>query len=231
MGPAWHAGGISQRIEDRANLADAGNGTSERVWNLAFDEHLDPQRDHAQHPSEVEAGDLERHEGLIEPSLAFNDVGEAGDVPGPGGRTFRLRETTTKYLLKQAMRGILPDSIIDRPKHGFAVPLARWFRGELAGFARDILLSDRCRQRGFFDVGYIERLLRLNQRGRDLDLHLWTILSFELWCRRFLDASTVSSCVTAKDARHAERTQSHIIFGTPVATGPSASSATSAMGS
>jgi len=99
----------------------------------------------------------------------------------------RLRENTTKYLLKQAMRGILPDDIIDRKKQGFAVPIARWFRGELSGFARDILLSDTCRQRGFFDVGYVERLLRLNQRGRDLDLHLWTILSFELWCRRFLD--------------------------------------------
>jgi asparagine synthase (glutamine-hydrolysing) len=100
---------------------------------------------------------------------------------------FRLRESTTKYLLKQAMRGILPNEIIDRPKQGFAVPLARWFRGELSGFARDILLSDTCRQRGFLDVGYVERLLRLHQRGRDLDLQLWTILSFELWCRRFLD--------------------------------------------
>jgi len=100
---------------------------------------------------------------------------------------FRLRDDTTKYLLKRAMRGVLPDEIIDRRKQGFAVPLARWFRGELFCFARDVLLSDTCRQRGFFDVGYIERLLRLNQRGRDLDLHLWTILSFEMWCRRFLD--------------------------------------------
>ncbi len=103
---------------------------------------------------------------------------------------FRLRENTTKYLLKQALRGILPDQIIDRRKQGFAVPLARWFRGELFGFARDILLSETCRQRGFFDVAYVERLLRLNLRGRDLDLHLWTILSFEMWCRRFLDGTT-----------------------------------------
>jgi asparagine synthase (glutamine-hydrolysing) len=99
----------------------------------------------------------------------------------------RLREMTTKYLLKKAMRGVLPDDIIDRRKQGFAVPLARWFRGDLLGFARDILLSDRCRTRGIFDIGYLERLLRLNQRGRDLDLHLWTVLSFEMWCRRFLD--------------------------------------------
>jgi asparagine synthase (glutamine-hydrolysing) len=101
---------------------------------------------------------------------------------------FRLRDGTTKYLLKRAMRGILPDTIIDRGKRGFAVPLGRWFRRELAGFTRDVLLSNTCRQRGFLDVGYVERLLRLHRDGRDLELHLWTLLSFELWCRRFLDA-------------------------------------------
>jgi asparagine synthase (glutamine-hydrolysing) len=69
------------------------------------------------------------------------------------------------------------------------VPLSRWFRGELAGFARDLLLSDTCRQRGIFNVGYIERLLKMNAQGRDLDLQLWTVLSLEMWCRRFLDVS------------------------------------------
>jgi asparagine synthase (glutamine-hydrolysing) len=100
---------------------------------------------------------------------------------------YRLQGTTTKYLFKQAMRGILPDSIIDRQKHGFAVPLATWFRGDLAAFARDVLLSDTSRQRGYLNTKYVERLLELNARGRDLDLQLWTTLSFELWCQRFLD--------------------------------------------
>jgi asparagine synthase (glutamine-hydrolysing) len=100
---------------------------------------------------------------------------------------FRLRDGTTKYLFKRAMRGVLPDAIIDRGKRGFAVPLGRWFRRELTGFTRDVLLSDTCRQRGFLDVRYVERLLRLHRDGRDLELHLWTLLSFELWCRRFLD--------------------------------------------
>ena len=103
-----------------------------------------------------------------------------------------LFRSTTKYLLKQAMRGILPDEIIDRPKHGFAVPLAAWFRGELSGFARDLLFSDSCRRRGVFNIGYIERLLKMHDGGRDVDLQLWTLLSFELWCRRFLDAPITS---------------------------------------
>ena len=99
----------------------------------------------------------------------------------------RMRNGATKYLLKQAMRGVLPDEIIDRKKQGFAVPLAHWFRGELSGFARDLLFSDRCRARGLFNTGYIERTLRLHEQGRDIDLQLWTLLSLELWCRVVLD--------------------------------------------
>jgi asparagine synthase (glutamine-hydrolysing) len=117
------------------------------------------------------------------PLLDHRVVEFAATVPA----RYRLHDGTTKYLLKRAMRGILPDRIIDRPKKGFAVPLARWFRGELAGFARDVLLSSACRERGLFDTKHVERLIALHQSGRDLDLQLWTLLSFELWCRRVLD--------------------------------------------
>ena len=71
------------------------------------------------------------------PLLDHKLVEFAATVPA----RFRLRDGTTKYLFKQAMRGVLPDDIIDRPKQGFAVPLAQWFRRELAAFARDLLLS------------------------------------------------------------------------------------------
>jgi asparagine synthase (glutamine-hydrolysing) len=119
------------------------------------------------------------------PLLDHRIVEFAATVPA----RFRLRGTTTKYLFKQALRGVLPDHIIDRPKHGFAVPLAHWFRGDLAPFARDVLFAHSCRQRGIFDPRYVEHLLALHDRGRDLDLQLWTMLSFELWCQRFLDRS------------------------------------------
>ena len=99
----------------------------------------------------------------------------------------KLRKGTTKYILKQAMRGVLPDAIIDRRKQGFAVPLGRWFRGQLAGFARDLLLSDSSQRRGLFNRAYLEQLLAQLDSGRQLDLHLWTLISFEMWCRTFLD--------------------------------------------
>jgi asparagine synthase (glutamine-hydrolysing) len=100
-----------------------------------------------------------------------------------------LRGNTTKAILKQAMRGILPDAIIDRPKRGFAVPLGYWFRGRLGAYARDVLLGDRARQRGYFKPRSIENLVDRHERGENLDLQLWTLISFELWSRRFLDRS------------------------------------------
>jgi asparagine synthase (glutamine-hydrolysing) len=98
----------------------------------------------------------------------------------------RMNGGNLKCLLKRAMRGVLPDSIIDRPKRGFAVPLGRWFRGRLSGFVGEVLLDPKSHARTFFETRYIERLLRQHAAGRELDLHLWTLLSFELWCRRFL---------------------------------------------
>ena len=100
---------------------------------------------------------------------------------------FQLRGRTTKNIFKRSMRGILPDEIIDRPKHGFSVPLGGWFRGRLNTFIRDLLLSEQGKRRGIFNPAYVEELLRRNQKGRDLDFQLWTLISFELWCRTFLD--------------------------------------------
>jgi len=108
-----------------------------------------------------------------------------------------LRGGTTKYVLKRAMRGILPDSIIDRPKRGFAVPLGYWFRGKLGAYVRDLLLGDSSRRRGFFNGRYIEKLVARHERGENLDLQLWTLISFELWARAFLDRGARSETFAA----------------------------------
>src|SRR5579871_441210 len=99
----------------------------------------------------------------------------------------RLRDGRSKYIFRQAMRGILPDSIIDRPKRGFAIPLGRWFRGQLDNYCSTVFFSQACRDRGILNPAYLRKLLWMHRDGRDLDLHLWTLVSFELWCRQFLD--------------------------------------------
>ncbi|MEX2334358.1 MAG: asparagine synthase (glutamine-hydrolyzing) [Pseudohongiella sp.] len=103
----------------------------------------------------------------------------------------RVKQGRTKYAFKEAMRGTLPDAIIDRRKQGFAVPLGHWFRGELNSFVRDLLLSERSLARGIFNAAYIQKLLLLQERGRPLDQHLWMLVSFELWCRTFMDQNLV----------------------------------------
>jgi asparagine synthase (glutamine-hydrolysing) len=119
-----------------------------------------------------------------EPLLDHRLVEFAATIPPE----MMLRGSTTKWIFKEAMRGILPDDIIDRRKHGFAVPLGRWFRGKLGGFVHDLLLTKRSRERGFFDPVAVESLVRSHEQGRPLDMHIWTLLSFELWCRAFIDA-------------------------------------------
>ena len=104
----------------------------------------------------------------------------------------KLQGGSTKHIFKQALRGILPDSVLDRRKQGFAVPLGQWFRKEPKGFLHDLLLSDRGRARGIFNSAYIEKMLGMHHSGRHLDLELWTLISFELWCRRFLDSPAVA---------------------------------------
>jgi asparagine synthase (glutamine-hydrolysing) len=110
----------------------------------------------------------------------------------------KLKGSTTKYIFKKAMEGILPNGILYRSKRGFGIPLGRWFRGKLSPFMRDLLLSRQCLERGIFKKAYLERLIEMNDRGRPLDLQLWTLITFELWCRRFIDEGV--SCQSAWSA-------------------------------
>lgn len=102
---------------------------------------------------------------------------------------FKLRDGQLKWILKRALRGILPDDILFRKKKGFSVPLADWFKGSLRDFSHDLLLGSRCRDRGMFNAKYVARLLTEHQTGKANHEHrLWALVCFEVWCRNFLDA-------------------------------------------
>jgi asparagine synthase (glutamine-hydrolysing) len=93
-----------------------------------------------------------------------------------------------KALLKETMADSLPAEVLQQRKHGFTVPLSSWFRGDLAPFAVEVLLSRKARERGFFDVRGLEGFLRDHLRGnRNLGSVIWSLLMFELWCREILD--------------------------------------------
>jgi len=102
----------------------------------------------------------------------------------------KLKGATTKYILKEAARGLLPDAIIERKKHGFGLPLGAWLRRDSAP-VRDILLSQRARARGLLDMAVVERLIREHEGGRrDRNRQLWALLTLEEWHRQFVDGKT-----------------------------------------
>ena len=105
----------------------------------------------------------------------------------------KLRGSTSKYILKEAARGLLPDAIIDRQKHGFGIPLGAWLRRDMAP-ARDLLLSREARGRGLYDQAAVERLIREHAEGRrDYSRQLWALLTLEEWHRQFVDGERFSA--------------------------------------
>ena len=99
----------------------------------------------------------------------------------------RFRGWRLKRLLKEVMRGTLPDEILAGPKRGFVVPLSAWFRSDLASFAREALTAPDAKARGFVDTAAVDDLLARHASGRsNLGSVIWSLLVFELWCREVL---------------------------------------------
>src|SRR5262249_23075991 len=100
----------------------------------------------------------------------------------------KIRRRETKYLLKRAVRDLLPSAVIERRKQGFGVPIDRWLRGELRDLVHDVLLDARTLRRGYFRELTVRRLLDEHGRGvRDWHAQLWSLLILELWHRMFVD--------------------------------------------
>jgi asparagine synthase (glutamine-hydrolysing) len=105
----------------------------------------------------------------------------------PAGQ--KLRAGEGKRILKSALRGILPDAILDREKMGFGVPLVHWLRGELRELPSEVLLDPSALDRGYFRRAEIERLIREHRdRHADHAYRLWTLLQLEYWHREVAEA-------------------------------------------
>lgn len=97
---------------------------------------------------------------------------------------FKLSGSQGKYIFKKALEQYLPDDILYRPKKGFAVPLAGWFRGPLKDKVQKVVSSDTLAQTGIFNLPYLQQLFDEHQSGaRDHSAPLWTLLMFESFLR------------------------------------------------
>lgn len=94
----------------------------------------------------------------------------------------KLRGLESKYLLKRALRGLLPPGILNRPKKGFGIPVAEWFRGPLREQMQAALSPERIKRDGFFDAAEVGALIDEHLSGRrDNRKQLWTLFAFQMW--------------------------------------------------
>jgi asparagine synthase (glutamine-hydrolysing) len=89
-----------------------------------------------------------------------------------------------KRILRSALRGWLPDEVLDAPKRGFELPVAQWFRGELRDYAADALLAEDAQSRRWCRPDRVRALLSEHDEGReDHGRRIWSLLMLELWAR------------------------------------------------
>jgi asparagine synthase (glutamine-hydrolysing) len=104
----------------------------------------------------------------------------------------KIQGWSTKRILKRAVRDLVPRAVLTKRKHGFSVPTDMWFRGALKEFTFEILLDNRTRRRGYFDMAVVERLWKEHLEGRHVwDTQLWLLLNFELWNRIYMDGEAM----------------------------------------
>jgi asparagine synthase (glutamine-hydrolysing) len=110
----------------------------------------------------------------------------------------KLRGFTTKWILREAVKAVLPPDILTRRKMGFPVPFGQWMRGAGAGLARDVLLDPRARQRGITDPTAVATLIDAHANGAaDGTDAIWSLMNLELWYRTFIDGDGVQTLAPA----------------------------------
>ena len=128
---------------------------------------------------------LETRAPFLDPDL----IALLGAMPS----SMKVRGFATKFVLKRAMAGRIPEPIIRRRKQGFGVPLAQWFRGPLRPILEETLGAERLRRVGLLDSAAVGRMIAEHQGGRhDHRKALWSLLAFELWREAYLPGARFS---------------------------------------
>jgi asparagine synthase (glutamine-hydrolysing) len=97
---------------------------------------------------------------------------------------------TTKYIFREAMKGMLPDEVLRQPKAGFGAPADYWLANDLKEMVDDLLSETRIRQRGLFRPEVVSRFVKEQRQGtQDWSMQVWQFLTLELWMQAFLDGS------------------------------------------
>jgi len=102
--------------------------------------------------------------------------------------SLKMRRMQKKWILRRALRGVVPDGILDGKKTGFSVPFQYWLRDPLADYMRSILLDPATRQSGLFDSKELARRIDDHCQGRrDNGILLYKLLNLALWLRFYVN--------------------------------------------
>jgi len=143
----------------------------------------------------------------VEVRVPFLDRSLAEFVAGNVSPALKLKgklRPTTKYILRQAMRDVLPREVLRQPKAGFAAPVDYWLANDLRDMVDDLLSESQIRARGLFNPLVVQSFVEEQRRGvQDWSSQIWQFLTLELWMKMFLDGD---SRQMATDAIHAHQT-------------------------
>ncbi len=100
----------------------------------------------------------------------------------------KVRGFTQKRILRQAMKGRLPDAILQRRKAAFGLPVCSWMRNELQPMMQDLLSEEVLRRRSILNPTTVRQMMQENSEGtRDFTIQLWSLMTLELWQRAHID--------------------------------------------
>ena len=123
------------------------------------------------------------------PLLDYKLIEYAASIPSSA----KIKSLKAKYLLKRAFADFLPESILTRKKMGFNVPTGIWFREGQRDMISKLLLSERIRDRGYFNHEYIERIVHDHLAGKtNYQAQIFMLASLELWFRVFIDPTRLA---------------------------------------
>ena len=144
---------------------------------------------------------------LVNQNLAYGDrlsmaaSIEIADLALAMPERLKIRRLRGKQVLRDAMRGIVPDEVIDRRKAGFGAPIRAWLRGELAPLLADALSDEWLRRTGLFEPAEVRRLIAEHSSNRaDHSYRIWTLLSFAIWHRAHIGAAAGSAVNAARQS-------------------------------
>jgi asparagine synthase (glutamine-hydrolysing) len=101
---------------------------------------------------------------------------------------YKVKGISTKFILKETFRGVVPDEILFRKKTGFPVPYEKWLRNDMHEIVKEILLDSNSIRRGYFNSFELENILKENKLKGIYSKEIFSLLILELWHKTFLDS-------------------------------------------